>query len=46
MHPQKKLAASAMAMALQPLKNILSKKKNYENSKISPCRKYNLQKIL
>jgi hypothetical protein len=26
------------------LKNILRQKKNYENSNISPCKKYNLQK--
>jgi hypothetical protein len=28
------------------LKSILMQKKNYENSNISPCKKYNLQKIL
>jgi len=28
------------------LKSILRQKKNYGNSKISPCKKYNLQKIL
>jgi hypothetical protein len=28
------------------LKSILRQKKNYENSNISPCQKYNLQKIL
>jgi hypothetical protein len=34
-------------VALQfTLKSILRQKKNYENSDISMCKKYNLQKIL
>jgi hypothetical protein len=34
----------ALPFALKK-KSILRQKKNYENSNISPCKKYNLQKI-